>query len=647
MPLSGSIDLSLAIQSLHVRIADLGRREQEARNILQYICDQKHVLEAERACLEAQLNPFNRLPTELLIQIFLHYVYADDSGSSNDGSSSFYRPLTLVGICQRWRTVAFAASALWTRVLFSHPHMVSLFLEHSRGARLDLVGGTPQPPYVSSDFFQSIRDALARVRSISWSSCTESVRVIFEAVAGALSLPSLENLDLVAQAPGLSTSRRLSSGTSLPALRTFRLGLVSLSTLPICQLPALRSLTLSFPPGERHVRLELSALCALLSRAPNLHDLILDDAIPVMDVYVLLGSSFGNLQGLQPPYFASKTPIHTRSIAMSQLRRLDWSFAPPQDLWLWFSFLETPSLIRLDLCLNKGSVRWEQSYEHFARNQLISPIIGGAPDPVHLEKLEELSIECVDIEGLVTVLKKLHFSRLKKLALVYIPPHMDRILFLPQLPRQESIFREPRLLLLTNLSLAYLQLDPENFQLMLRYMPLLESFSLRTCPGAGKVICTLSGGSCTNAHRNPTRIWVCSRLREIKLFDCADVKFSCLSGLIRARSASVRANEGSGANAGVAARPDQRPIRPLKRYPCLAQGGPPATPPRKLTVGGASSPVTADTPNRGSVSGWNAPLEVSTPTKIDSVCVDGCVCVSEIEAMTLQELGVSSVVWYP
>lgn len=91
--------------------------------------------------------------------------------------------------------------------------------------------------------------------------------------------------------------------------------------------------------------------------------------------------------------------------------------------------------------------------------------------------LRRLSLSCEDSTAF-TLAYKLDFPLLEELSLT-----CSRISKSPVLPHPQTIFREPRLVKLTQLELIDLDLDLENTTAILSYLQSLESLAINACRG--------------------------------------------------------------------------------------------------------------------------------------------------------------------
>lgn len=71
-----------------------------------------------RARIATRLCFVNRIPNEVLYEIFLRVIQLEDYSYFNGKTASYapHRPFFLSQVCRHWRGVATSISALWTKV---------------------------------------------------------------------------------------------------------------------------------------------------------------------------------------------------------------------------------------------------------------------------------------------------------------------------------------------------------------------------------------------------------------------------------------------------------------------------------------------------------------------------------------------------
>ena len=122
---------------------------------------------------------------------------------------------------------------------------------------------------------------------------------------------------------------------------------------------------------------------------------------------------------------------------------------------------------------------------------------------VQMDSCKELSVQCVDGDVLTLVLRHLALPALGTVAIANVgcrrrSGELPSAMF----PRLESIFRDPRLLHLTHLTLSHFQLDPEHMESLLGYMPALTSLVARYMFRCAEVVGGFGRDKCrqTSSH---------------------------------------------------------------------------------------------------------------------------------------------------
>lgn len=313
------------------------------------------------------------------------------------------------------------------------------------------------------------------------------------------SFPHLRSLELgIAKRtlPGVPLSPSLgvpvSTGSIFPDLQRICLANVSLAELPSSDVPSLHSLTLHFPakhPINRANLFRMSSLRAFLARTSQLDTLVFSDSSPLLDVFVRFDTNLpSTANGEQIP----QTSTSVTPLTLPTLRRFEWGYAPARDLWRFLAVINMPALKELEVCLDLSSRRWYTYHAAVLEPMGDEPF---SPRPLHpvirLEELHELVAYATDTEGLAVAFRNVEFPDLRKLTLGFLTERARRAwksahpkkgpFEVPTLPSQEGIFREPRMLHLTHLTLSNFRLDRVSVVPMLAYMPSLEHLTMVSC----------------------------------------------------------------------------------------------------------------------------------------------------------------------
>ena len=558
---------------LRAKVASLEDTILAAFEELQIVKFQQRVLvQARRTQSSDDPHPapvtIHSVPVEILSQIFAFAVHggtgADRVSSSQDAQHAFRCSVTIAHVCRFWREVSLQTSSLWAYIVFGkNLRGVKTCLGRSKTQPLTIIRAPPAKRYPTLPeknvvMKSHLETTSSRWMNLHWISSDVTMRHILSELNRVPLFPFLNILDLIVDERRLSGYRLApfipdfteASSSRFPNLEHLKLTQVPPSDLPPVEVPSLRTLYLHFPhkqqTDQREVShlLRISSLCALLYRTPNLEELIIDDSSILMDVRLRPFNEPGHGPPVDPG--ARQTHHIISPLSMTNLIRFQWDFAPARDLWRLFYFVRMPSLRHLDLVLDRSDERWVQ-----VRGGLVSTIGNIQPisellthPVVRFEQLEDLRVECLDTDGLSTAFRKLEFPNLKSLSLTFVELNVpnfhkyNRTSSGPeissQLPRAESIFRDPRMPNLTSLELINFHLDGPHTRGALQYMPALERLALDSCTNAGEIVRALnsvplslsSGGPGRNAADAELRHeeeWLCPALEHIVLRKCHDV----------------------------------------------------------------------------------------------------------------------------
>jgi F-box-like len=627
----------------------LERQGSELRALLNALTLQKRSLEVERHNLETERIPINWLPPELLIHIFVFVTYTafDPTQSQLD-----IVPLHISHVCQRWRDIALSTPALWRRVVLTPSDMssrrsVSLatqtFLERSKGIPTEVFYAVP--PGKANPLTPRIITALRRreQQQLVKSHLLDifpPLRSLFihghhDIIVDALAylhnyLPGFAHLESLELALECATPAELYDGLLLndpvhaycnpwrtrrfPTLQALTLRDIPLSCVALGQLPALREITLTLdtPLSGSLEFLRLPYFARLLACAPHVEHLAILRAGPVFSL----------------PLDPSPEALHCWEddaawradgskgfppVPLEQLRELEWTDAHPDTLLLLLMHFPTPRLEVLDIAFagankcKKLAALLHPTFVDVRDSAAIHPVL-------ELSNLKVLRADCSSGDTLRSPFLPFCFPALETLSLsnrnlsvhrIAGPRSVDDELNkLPQLPRLESIFRDPRMPHLTHLLLSGFAISPEQASLMLGYMPSLQRLDCNFVPNIAAMLDALAAARSVGVR-------VCPRLRHIQLWCCDGVESATLVRLVKLRN-------GLASGAEIASRDNVAGRRPIKRLPK-----------------GAHIPVTGSLPGQ--------PMRTNDewqPAKIEQVSVEGCRPISGKEAVSLSQWGV-------
>ncbi|GJE84382.1 hypothetical protein PsYK624_004580 [Phanerochaete sordida] len=542
-----------ALDVIDAQLNSLAKEEARYRDELRRIQQRRDLLCRQRDLIQRSKTIYS-LPTEILLHIFRFSAQWDED-DWQDGEEIDWRPVVLSHVCSTWRAAVLDTSSLWACLDFSRYPSVRPLIARAKEQLVDVVHGTKSLPGYKPDYrFESVlRSTSARWRTLLWESSELRMTDVLSVLNSGTPFPHLRSVELGIEKrslPGVpllnpNAVGQLSSSSLFPSLRRMCLSSVSLSELPPTDLPSLRSLTLHFPakyPDSRANLFRMSSLCSFLSRSLALETLVFSDSTPLMDVFVRFEHETSD-------HSAPLPPNNVAPFILPNLRRFEWSHAPPRDLWRFLAIVKMPALKELELYLDAGDKRWYTYYTSVLEPMADEPFNPRAVLPVvRFEELEELSVFVTDTDGLYSAFRNLLFPKLKRLALGHLTERGRRLwktssakkspFTIPLLPAQESIFREPRMSAITHLVLSNFRVDYHNtVASMLAYMQNLEHLTIDSCKDENPAICALSGTMemCDEAGEAVPRRWVCPRLQHLALIDCGSVSSKCLRHTIKAR----------------------------------------------------------------------------------------------------------------
>jgi hypothetical protein len=690
-----SLDRELDV--LQIQLQTINRREVHVQKVLDDIQKLKDEVLNERAAveekiseLEAQKEPINWLPPELLEQVFFAVTDLDLPNSK-------YRPQVVVShVCVKWRIISLASPRLWSRINlqgFAKPNSLLAFLERSGRAPLEIDyrnlahASTSKECSQMAEMIIQTQQHFQRVNYLSLQSRVPLPLVYI--------LPSINNHNLAfprlhylclsitgpnpsfVEAPSLMESIDVPpadpNSLNEPSPSTSCLSRLKLEQVPLFKFPTpfianLRSLELSYSPrrmnSTRHdYYLRMSTLCHFLAHTPLLEELVLTNTVPYFDVILAT-------DGTDNP----DTPFQRTPVNLDHLKTLEWSYPFAVDIYRFLSLIDAPGLEKLDLWVE--DLPTKRSDTLFVRGYMLtSSSHKYSRGIVNYPSVRDLSLQCVGEDTTSSVLRKFSFPALEKLAFTNVDSTVRQnpeiVTALPVFPRLESIFRDPRLPSLTHLTLSHFKISAEQgrAEAMLGYMPVLTSLSLDACSGVGrlleglqeKVVGTIKPPASPGGGKRQRRgVKVCPRLEALSFWGCQDVDFGALRAVILSRN---RSNNDSDDEADVqnavevpkgAIHSVMREDQPGKiesdhKTEDPAQMGRKIKPLRKLRrfghEPGLTSLLGAMDPSTNIVSTFIAVQESSQPANIVYLRVANCKLIEEKQASSLRDLGVGDVIW--
>jgi hypothetical protein len=647
-PTAKHIDRHVAVLTGQINV--LERQGSELRALLKALTLEKRALQIKDDHLETEYIPFNWLPPELLIYIFVLATYTtlDPAQSLLDTVS-----LNISHVCRRWRDISLSTPALWRRIVLTPSDMssrrsVSLatqtFLERSKGIPTEVFYAAPPTKASKANPLTprtiatlrgrsqhllvepSLLDAFPLLRSLyihgNYDIIADTLAYLHHHAHGLAPLESLE-LALKSATPGeLYDGLRLNDlkhaycnrTRRFPALQTLTLRDIPLACVALGQLPALRevTLTLDTPLSGRLEFLRLPYFARLLACAPHVERLALLGAGPVFSLP--LDTSSGALRDWEDDAtWCADSSKGLPPVPLEQLRELEWTDAHPETLYLFLTHFLTPQLEVLDIVFAgtnkcKKLAAWlHPTFMEIRDSATIQPAL-------ELSNLKVLRADCPSGDTLRSPFPRLGFPALETLSLsnrnlsvhrTPVPRSVyDDLGNVPQLPRLESIFRDPRIPHLTHLLLSGFAIPPEQVSSMLGYMPSLQRLDCNAVPSIAAILDALAAARSLGVR-------VCPRLRHIQLWCCDGVELATLVRLVKLRNGFASAEESTSRDVVSG----KRPIKRLPRGACTAATGPLPWQP----------------------TGTNG---VWLPTKVVRLSVEKCRPIREEEAMSLSQWGI-------
>ncbi|KIK97582.1 hypothetical protein PAXRUDRAFT_136017 [Paxillus rubicundulus Ve08.2h10] len=663
------------IKALTARLSVLQRREDDFARVVEDMVRLQNSIRAEREAsssqlteLESQKQPVNWLPSELLTEIFLIRA-EDESADLAVGLPYNPAPVLISHVCRKWRELALATWRLWSFISYRTPRWKArplfVFLERSGNSPIIFnFIASPASPSSNQDIpaleeeerttSERIIDALKpqshRVRSFTFEcgfakSMEEVLKAISQPYRQFYKLESLDlalsTLDPTFEGTHLLTYDALSVGSpgdEAGVLKHLRLQQMPLIVVPSYLVRTIRTLELSYPPKKsqstrrHHFALKMSHLIQLLRHAPQLHELSMIGVTPVWDVVAKVSMDGQLSQSTIEP----RHPKVVSSFELPQLTRLEWKCAYHRDIFPFMSLVVLPELERWDLLVAQcPAKRYDvtqfrgnhiHDQDSFIRAEPLSTVLT-------LHALKELNFSCQNEESLGYSLRQFIFPSLTKLDITFVGQHLRKEAALPSLSRLESIFRDPRLPLLTHLTISNFDIMAVHGRTMLGYMPNLLSLTLGACTGVDVVLDALAEAygiaKRPGVYPRSCGVRVCPRLEELMLWNCIDFDFKMLWSTVYTRSVALDDDSEPDHDIfeaeAIASAVLGRTIRPLKKIRNT-----------RSQQCGDTGPHAAS----GSSKSTLIPIEEALrPSRITCVQIEDCPQISEHEALSLERRG--------
>jgi len=681
------LDSDIAI--LFTREASLQRAIDDLSKLKADIMNERVEKEAKRKDLEAEKEPINWLPPELLSQIFAATIDLDFEGMN------CHPPIILSHVCSKWRDLVLSNSYLWSRITlrgFKNSEIIDMFLLRSKDAWLDIAYASLSDSMATEehsqarDFLHRIRRHLHRCKALSFQCKTAAAVAILQPLVQRFDtiFPNLQRFNLSISTPNPSflevpslllpheDATDESTSPSTPScLRHLILHQVP-PKLPTEFIGNLRKVELSYSAGKHASQyryyLKLSSLCRFLSLTPRLEELTLTNTVPYVDALP------APTQTVPVNPSSSGTLVYLPPTRLEHLRTIEWTYPSSLDVPRLLCLLDAPVLDKLDLWVEKPPLK--RSHPNY-RSPALQEYIHVTPC---FPMLRDLSLQCNGDEAMVSVLRRFSLPAVERVAITNVDTAARKhaegkepqlILF----PRLESIFHDPRLPHLTHLTLSHFKISPEagRGESVLGYMPLLTSLSLDSCLGVGRLLEGLQeklliGTTSPKGNERPSKrgVKLCPRLEALSIWGCRDVDFGCLREVVLARNETTkdRPTQADGSDTGPNSAPHGTNTSNVMRYDIRQgsregyQDGNPDShkvlTERKIKPLKSNHPILCATamssssqldPKAKIVSTLVAMREVLEPANIIYIRVAQCKLVTKEQAFSLRDLGVIDVIW--
>jgi hypothetical protein len=409
-----------------------------------------------------------------------------------------------------------------------------------------------------------------------------------------------------------------------PALLTLNLRDIPLPGIALGQLPMLRDLTLTLdsPLSGTLDFLRVSYLARLLACTPRIERLAFLRAGPVFSLP--LDTSLQDLPRWEDDAaWRGDSSRALPPVPLEHLHDLEWTDVHPETLHLLLLQFPSPRLEVLDIAFaspskcKKLAALLHPTFALVGDSAAVQPVL-------ELSNLKILRANCLSGDVLRSPFLRLYFPALETLSLSnrrsslhHAGPQclayndLDQ---LPQLPRLESIFRDPRMPRLTHLLLSGFAVSPEQASLMLGYIPCLQRLDCNFIHSVASLLSVLAAPAPAMACSvsGSVGVRVCPHLRHIHLWYCDGVESVTLVRLIKLRNGFASEDEVT------ASRDDAGGKRPIKPLPKSAH----------LPI---ASPIPCKSLGNNNGRG---------PEKVEQVSIEGCRPMTGEEARALRQWGV-------
>ncbi|KAF9526789.1 hypothetical protein CPB83DRAFT_857236 [Crepidotus variabilis] len=613
--------------------------------------------------LEAQKEPINWLPVELLALVFLAFVRLDFE------HTSYVPPVIISHVSAKWRSIALSTPELWSHLVLRgfKPEITTAFLSRSchAGLSIDYQGLCEPWPSEESrhvvDFLANTSRHFGRLEELSFrTNVALPIVYLLPSIDNfATALPRLKSLTLsigqleprflearclLTREEDILQTKNASKDDSQPSKLLFlSLEQIPLFNFPLAFIVNLRKLELSYSPRTRSTAwsqyfLKLTSLCRFLSCTPGLEELILKNTVPYYDAIPSLPKGMTLPEITSPPNLTRMQPTFLR-----KLKSLEWTYPYASDVARFLCMLEVPQLERIDIWLEDAPLRPIEMTFTRGYDPLTSACFS-IHNTLSFPSLRDMSLQCSRDESTICFLRKFSFATIEKLAFtnVDILSRKSGIGFdLPIFPRLESVFRDPRLHHLTHFTLSHFEIseEPGKSESLIGYMPNLLSLSFDSCVGVRRILESLRttlpkvGPSSSEPHPK-LRVKYCPKLEAISLWKCHDLNFTPLHTLV-----SVRNQRDGSIHTSSAALPFSGTA--LEE---TAIDDPPNVPYRGAAADKQSVPERHIKPLRRTKTLTNT-LSESEPVDLRYLRVTECSLIDKQALFSLQVLGVVDIIW--